>query len=112
MCQWRAKYEEVNAENEQLRVMLRLLPGESARDISQNELIRRSSWIPRPSMATVDRSSSQSVVNMDMRASNINNIGRDVHNHVHNHWVAISIGFVWFSMVIDKCDADWGENLQ
>ena len=43
---------------------------------------------------------------MDMRGGNINNIGRDVHNHVHNHWVTISIRFVWLNTVIYKCDAD------
>ena len=108
-CQWKAKYEEVNAENEELRLMLRLLLSESADDVLQSELIcrKRSGSIQQSSMTTIDTPSPpQSVVNMDMRGGNINNIGRDVHNHVHNHSVTISIRFVWLNTVIYKCDAD------
>ena len=95
---WKAKYDEVNAENEQLRLMLRVLLGDSAGDAPQNELIRRkpSSSIQRPLTATMPMPLSQPIVNMDIRGGNITDVGRDVHNHVHNHWVAISLRFVQF----------------
>ena len=68
---------------------------------------KRSGSIQQSLMTTIDTPSPpQSVVNMDMRGGNINNIGRDVHNHVHNHSVTISIRFVWLNTVIYKCDAD------
>ena len=102
---WRAKYDQVNAENEQLRLMLRLRLSESTGD-SQSDLrlVHRkpSSSLPQSSMA-VDANgalSSQPVVNMDVRGSNITDIGRDVHNHVHNHW--ITIRFVRLVIVIYK----------
>jgi len=84
---WKAKYDKLNAENEQLRLMLRLLL-ESAGDASQSDLVHRKL---SSSLQRLDALSSQPVVNTDMRGSNITDIGRDVHNHVHNHWVTISL---------------------
>jgi hypothetical protein len=101
---WRAKYDLVNTENEQLRVMLRLLLGESGGDASQHGLPRGSSIQPRS--MTVDALLSQPVVNMDVRGGTITDVGRDVHSHVHNHWVTIYLRFVRFIIVICKCDAD------
>jgi len=95
MNEWvsKAKYDDVNAENERLRVMLRLLLGESAGDASRSDSIHRkpTSSIQRRPTATVDAISSEPVVNMDMRGGNITDVGRDVHNHVHNAWVMINI---------------------
>jgi len=97
-CVWRAKYDEVNAENEQLRLMLRLRLGEPTGG-SQSDLRlvhqKPNSSLPQCSTA-VDANSTllpqcQPVVNVDQRGGNITEIGRDVHNHVHNHWVAISV---------------------
>jgi len=89
----RAQYDELNAENERLRLMLRLLLGESTVDVSQSNLIHRKpdSSIQQRATLTVQAPSSQRVVNMDVRGGSITDIGRDVHNHVHNHWIAINL---------------------
>jgi len=93
MNEWvsKAKYDDMNAENERLRVMLRLLLGESAGDASQSDSIHRKSSSSIQRRSTVDAISSEPVVNMDMRGGNITDVGRDVHNHVHNAWVMINI---------------------
>jgi len=97
-CPWRAKFDEVNAENERLRLMLQFRREEPiGRSLGDHRLVHRtpSGSIPQCSMAMDENGAllpqCQPVVNVDQRGGNITDIGRDVHNHVHNHWVAISI---------------------
>ena len=95
----------MNAENEQLRRLLRLRLGAERAGNSQSDLRLTyqtpTNSLPQPSMA-VDVQQCQPIVNVDQRGGNITDVGRDVHNHVHNHWVAISIRFVRLVIVVYK----------
>jgi len=79
------KYDKLKKENEQLRRLLHLLLADSAGDVPEklNEIRQHSTAAGAPP--------SPSVFNVDMRGSNITDVGRDIHNHAHYQWALINL---------------------